>query len=457
MLLSERDSFVENLILFSRVADGWQHVAATIKPTGNFDWIEVYYKYYNQSGTAWFDNPRLEVGPSHTFNGYDDGGNYVTSVTDPLGNISKFTYDAFGNILSSEDPKNKTTNFVYDSRNLLTQVTDAKNGITKYGYDNAGNRTTVTDARNKTTTYDYNEFNQVSKITNPLNQAIQFGYNKNGQNVKTVFPKSDSITSSYNALNRLEGVFYNGVQKWGYTYDANGNVTAVNNIAAGITTTNIYDKNDRIVNVQEGPNNQFDYGYDGNSNLISLTLTAATTSHQYSYAYDSLDQMTALSWEGSDPAKYIYDERGNVISERNANETYTAREYDGSNRLTAIRNYNAAGSILSSYTYSYDQNNNRTSVVTGGGAINYQYDQLNRLTQETLPDGTSINYEYDATGNRTKKTVGSTVTNYTYNDGNQLTAVSGQTYTYDANGNLTNNGAKNFVYNEVNQLTQVKD
>ncbi len=49
MLLSERDSFVENLILFSRVADGWQHVAATIKPTGNFDWIEVYYKYYNQS------------------------------------------------------------------------------------------------------------------------------------------------------------------------------------------------------------------------------------------------------------------------------------------------------------------------------------------------------------------------------------------------------------------------
>lgn len=57
-----------------------------------------------------------------------------------------------------------------------------------------------------------------------MNQAIQFGYNKNGQSAKTVFPKGDSITNSYNALNRLGGVFYNGVQKWGYAYDANGDV-----------------------------------------------------------------------------------------------------------------------------------------------------------------------------------------------------------------------------------------
>lgn len=38
-----------------------------------------------------------------------------------------------------------------------------------------------------------------------------------------------------------------------------------------------------------------------------------------------------------------------------------------------------------------------------------------------------------------------------------MTAVNGQAYTYDVNGNLINNGAKTFVYNEVNQLTQVKD
>ncbi|MGD9570033.1 MAG: hypothetical protein AB7V48_17270 [Sedimentibacter sp.] len=70
-----------------------------------------------------------------------------------------------------------------------------------------------------------------------MNQITQFGYNKNGQNTKTILPKGDTITSTYNALNRLDGISYNGVQKWGYEYDANGNVTKLNNIAAGIYTT----------------------------------------------------------------------------------------------------------------------------------------------------------------------------------------------------------------------------
>ncbi|MGD9568538.1 MAG: RHS repeat-associated core domain-containing protein, partial [Sedimentibacter sp.] len=442
---------------FSRVEDGWQHVAAKIEPTSTFDWIEVYYSYYDQTGTAWFDAARLEVGSSHTFNNYDVYNNYVTSVNDPMGNVSSFTYDAFGNILTAEDPKKQTTAYSYDNRNLLTKVTDAKNGITTYGYDNAGNRTAVTDARTKVTTYDYNEFNLVSKITNPLNQITQFGYNKNGQNTKTIFPKGDTITSTYNALNRLNGISYNGVQKWGYEYDANGNVTKINNIAAGSSTTNTYDKNDRITQVTEGANNRFDYGYDDNSSLTSLTLTAGTASNVFGYSYDSLNQMTSLSRNSQNLAKFVYDERGNITSERFSNGTYTSYEYDGNNRLTAIKNYNAAGSVLNSYSYTYDANGNRISVITPSGTINYQYDELNRLTQETLLDGTIISYEYDAVGNRTKKTAGSTVTNYTYDNGNQLTNVNGQAYTYDANGNLTSNGSKTFVYNEVNQLTQVKD
>ncbi len=49
------------------------------------------------------------------------------------------------------------------------------------------------------------------------------------------------------------------------------------------------------------------------------------------------------------------------------------------------------------------------------------------------------------------------ITNYTYNDGNELISVDGQAYTYDANGNLTNNGNKTFIYDEENRLIEVKD
>jgi len=125
-----------------------------------------------------------------------------------------------------------------------------------------------------------------------------------------------------------------------------------------------------------------------------------------------------------------------------------------------VKNY-CNGELLDSYSYSYDNNGNITSVTTTAGTIFYQYDGLNQLTQETLLDGTVIDYQYDLAGNKTTKTVtqGGTpiTTNYTYDAANQLTAVDGQAYTYDDNGNLISDGEKTYVYNEVNQLVEVKD
>lgn len=190
-------------------------------------------------------------------------------------------------------------------------------------------------------------------------------------------------------------------------------------------------------------------------------MTAGATTITTGYNYNPLDQVTALTRNGATQAQFVYDERGNIIGIKRGNGTYSAFEYDDGNRLKSVKNYNAAGDLLDSYTYAYDANGNRTSVTTTGGTITYEYDALNQLTKETLLDGTVITYEYDAVGNRTKKVVtqggSSTTTTYTYDAGNQLTAVNGQTYTYDTNGNLTNNGSRTFVYDAENRLIQVKD
>jgi YD repeat-containing protein len=53
-------------------------------------------------------------------------------------------------------------------------------------------------------------------------------------------------------------------------------------------------------------------------------------------------------------------------------------------------------------------------------------------------------------GNRTisTQTITSTlVTNYIYDAANRLTSANGQTYTWDNNGNLTNDGSKTYLYN----------
>ncbi|WP_241762332.1 hypothetical protein [Anoxybacillus flavithermus] len=163
---------------FDKAKTDWQHVAAEVKPKQAFDYIDVYYYYYNQTGTAWFDAMRLEVGASLTSYTYDAKKNYVTKVTDPAGNTVSYTYDAIGNQTSVTDGKGKTTSYEYNNNNQLTKVTDPNGNVTTYGYDGAGNRTSVTNAKNYTTNYTYNEWNQISSFKNPLNQTTSFAYDK---------------------------------------------------------------------------------------------------------------------------------------------------------------------------------------------------------------------------------------------------------------------------------------
>lgn len=443
---------------FDKTATDWQHVAAEVKPKKAFNSIDVYYYYYNQAGTAWFDAIRLETGASITSNTYDTGGNYVTSVKDQVKNTVSFGYDTVGNQISTTDTKGQTTSFTYDTRNLLSKVTDAKLGETSYGYDGNGNRTTVTDTKGNQTKYDYNEFNLISKITNPLNQVTQFEYNRNGQQTKVIFPKGNAITNTFDALNRISGIYVNGVKKWDYGYDANNNITSITN-ATGIQSSLTYDKNNRLTQKVEG-SNKLEYIYDMNDNVTAVKATVGVTNISTEYRYDSLDQAVAIIRNGVNLAKYVYDERGNISSIRKSNNTYTSQEYDEANRLSLLKNYLPDGSVLDSFKYNYDKEN-LTSVVTNKGSISFEYDSLNQIRKETLTDGTTLTYEYDAVGNRTKKieTKGSTTTstNFIYNVANQLTSVNGKTYSYDENGNLVNDGDKSYIYDSEMQLIEIKD
>jgi RHS repeat-associated protein len=159
-------------------------------------------------------------------------------------------------------------------------------------------------------------------------------------------------------------------------------------------------------------------------------------------------------------ANYIYNERGQIASVYFTNGSYASFDYNGANQPVELTNYNVNGIVMERFKYTHSTNGNIISIQTTKGTINYQYDQLNQLTQETLLDGSTIYYEYDSVGNRTKKTVSkeasSTVTYYTYNQANQLIAENSQAMQYNLNGNMVDNGENLFVYNSDNQLFEVK-
>jgi YD repeat-containing protein len=99
-------------------------------------------------------------------------------------------------------------------------------------------------------------------------------------------------------------------------------------------------------------------------------------------------------------------------------------------------------------------------TTTQRTVITYAYDPLYRLTKadSTGAMTTTFQYAYDAVGNRTTQTATITstqVTNYIYDAANRLASVNGQTYTWDDNGNLVNDGAKTYTHNQANRLTDL--
>ena len=110
----------------------------------------------------------------------------------------------------------------------------------------------------------------------------------------------------------------------------------------------------------------------------------------------------------------------------------------------------AANFVPASYKLpaSYQQ----SSSVT----ITYDYDPLYRLKEANYSTGDTYHYGYDAVGNRlTQDTqVGAiaTTTNYLYDDANRVQSVNGVTYTFDANGNLLDDGINTYTYDSANRL-----
>ena len=111
------------------------------------------------------------------------------------------------------------------------------------------------------------------------------------------------------------------------------------------------------------------------------------------------------------------------------------------------------------YVYTLGASGERVKVEELDRTVEYTYDELYRLTSETITKGktkTTYAYEYDNVSNSTLKNVDGVETVYTYNSLNQLVFDSETTYEYDLNGNLirvigkTNSAL--YVYNAENKL-----
>ena len=416
------------------------------------------------------------LGLSTTF-AYDEAGNQA-SMTDANGHTTQFTYDAvnrrtkvafadgtseeteydaLGRTVAKRDQAGVVTEYQYDALGHLTAVVDALSQVTSYEYDEVGNRISQTDANGHMTRFVYDVLSRRTRRILPLGMQEFLTYDAAGNLAAKMDFNGHTTTYTYDAVNRLTSKIPfapRGEPTVTFGYTITGQRAQM--IDASGTTTYAYDDRDRLIQ-KITPQGTLTYTYDAAGNLASIrSSNAGGTS--VSYAYDALNRLSTVTdnrlTEGV--TTYDYDDVGNLASYTYPNGVTHSHMYDEVNRLVNLSVTNTGGP-LASYSYTLGPPGNRTRVVElGGRTVDYTYDDLYRLTSETIAGGTSngtIRYRYDPVGNRLERT--STVgpvppTGHVYDANDRLV-----TETYDANGNTIASGGRNYSYDFENRIQKV--
>lgn len=395
------------------------------------------------------------------------------------------TYNGYGLVTQDKDARDKITSYVYDALNLYpATTTNPLSQTVQRLYDySSGKVATTTDANGRVFVNVYDSLDRVvaekqPDLTTPSTLVTKIAY----QYSDTVFPRKVQKTSYLGTSTSTE--MYSFVDGYGkklqdrtevedantyaikdYRYDSRGllKTESLPYFATGTTYTGTSSPPTATL-LQR-------YLYDPLQRVSAAGNNVGTTT----YAYDDW-KVTSTDAEGS-VKDLLSDAYGNLkqVIEHNGGSSYTTSyEYNGNNKLTKItddagnvRNltYNGLGHRLTiedlhdtsdgtfgTWTYTYDDTGNVSSVVDPKSqTVDFTYDDVNRVLTEnyTGSAGTEITYTYDSCsegiGHLCTASSTDAVSAFTYNaiglPVTQTRTIGGvayvTSYAYDRLGNIT--------------------
>ena len=312
--------------------------------------------------------------------------NAAATLTDGMGNSSRFTLDSLGQVISQTDALGQTTTTQREPNGNPIKITRSNGAVTTMTYDAKGNLLTSTDPIGATTAFTYEpSFNQVKTIRDPKGNTTTINYDEKGNPIEII----DALGNRTQMTHDTRGLVTSITSAVGtplqtttsFTYDSRGNLVTTTN-PKGDTTSLTYDNAGNVLRSTDGENRVTEFTYDPMNRLISV-----------------LDATLKIT-------QYGYDPRGNLTQVRDAKNQTTLFTYDGLDRLISATN-----PLGLTESFVYDTNGNLTSTINRNGqTIAFNYDALNRLTSKTRPATASevgahvTTFNYDSVGNLTKVT-----------------------------------------------------
>lgn len=369
-----------------------------------------------------------------TYFTYNAFGDLLTS-TDPLVHtqVSR-TYDANRNVATSRDANANQTTSTYDAADEPTRVDRADGTNLRNDYWPDGSLKTQYDGAGKATAYAYDAQGRLSTVTDPLLRVTTYGYDPAGNLVTKkdpggtcVTPKTGCTTYTYDAADRRSSVDYSDPATPDVTaigYDANSQRISMTDGTG--TSSWAWDSLHRMTSSTRGTTT-VGYGYNLRGLLTSIaypggSCTASPTVSCVTRTYDDAGRLRTVNDGASTPkiTTFSHDADSNPTSQVYPNGDTATFTPDGADRLMAITDTKAGVSgSFASFSYGRDNANQLSSVTSTGVPTDthtYDYTALNQLYHVDAP-----NYRYDAADNLTLRTDG-TVQNFDV--ANELTTSS---------------------------------
>jgi RHS repeat-associated protein len=346
--------------------------------------------------------------------------------------IKKFEYDAAGNQSAVTDENGNRSEYLYDLMNYLKQVTEADpdgvgaltSPVTSYTYDLSGNQKTVTDARSNTIINEYDAMNHLLKVTQPdpdgsgeqVAPTVTYQYDKAGNKIEMVDPLQRKTQYRYDSRDRLVEIVLPDGKTQKTRYDKGNNlVTTID--ATGSRSSQIYDERGRLIRQTDADGGVSRYEYDAANQLIALV---DANMHRQQYAYDELGRRVSVTDARGKLARTSYDKAGNVINSTDQMNHTTRYVYDNRNRQVQV-----IDPLNHANTTAYDAVGNQLSVTDAlNHVISYGYDALNRQISMTDALNHTQTMSYDAEDNLVAVSDPlSRMTRYTYDGLNRKTSI----------------------------------
>jgi YD repeat-containing protein len=374
-----------------------------------------------------------------TLTSYDDA-NRKTTVTLANGLIQSSTYDDAGRLISVLQTNSASANlgtslYFYDADGRLSMTQDATGVRAWMLYDAAGRKVADIDGNGSLTEYVYNQNNQITQTIayatavnvatlvngggQPLNPALAtIRPGATAQDAKSwrAYDAAGRLFKSVDAQGAVTELVYDGASRVVSTTryasliatSGLGSAPAATSIApaadpADRVSRSFYDADGKLRATLDAEGYLTELRYNAAGQLTSR-LSYATVTAAGLRATGTLAQLTPATSSADQVVTLLLNGKGQVAGEIDAEGYLTERIYDGKGRLTqtiryAVKVSAAALAAISATTALVDV---RPAGSAEDRATSYVYDALDRVTQETSPEGVATQYTYDNAGNLTR-------------------------------------------------------